>query len=140
MARKFMATYFVFALTACLVLMGATCIDQATGTDPKTGTAAPGNPVAVAGTVASSLPIPFAGLIGAAITAFPGIWAAFRGRQWKNAAIATAQAAGKIVSGLPDSNAKKAAISVINDVHDAAGVAEALQTSIQDTASAHAGV
>lgn len=138
--RKFAATWFLFSFTCLALLMGATCIDTATGTDPKAGTAAPGNPVAVAGGVVGSLPIPFAGLIGAAITAFPGVWALFRGRQWKNAALATAAATGKIVSALPDSNAKKAALTILNDVHDAADVAESLQTAVQNTAAAHAGV
>ncbi len=144
--RKLMATWFLFMMTCALILTGATCVDTATGTSvttnpdgTKTVTQNPNNPVAVAGGVVGSLPIPFAGLIGAAITAFPGIWAAFRGRQWKNAALATAQATGKIVSALPDSNAKKTALSVLNDVHDAADVVEGLQTSLQNAAAAHAG-
>lgn len=145
--RKLMATYFVLGLTCAFILIGATCVDTATGTQvtknpdgTTTVTQNPNNPVAVAGQVAGSLPLPFAGLIGAAIAGFPGIWAAFRGKQWKNAAVATAQAAGTIVSKLPDSNAKTAALAVMDTVHDAAGVLPAIQQPLQAVAAAHAGV
>src|SRR5579872_1709757 len=116
------------ALTLGVTLMAATCVDQATGTTvtknpdgTTTVTQNPSNPVAIAGGVVGSLPLPFAGLIGAAIAGFPGLWAAIRGRQWKAAAVATAQAAGTIISKLPDSAAKNTALGVLDTVHDAAG-------------------
>ena len=119
--------------------LGCTAMDKAL-IDPQTGKAKDGNVVTAAGNILGSLPIPFAGLIGAAVSAFPGIYAAFRGKQWKNAALATASAAGNIVRGLPDSKAKTDALKALDVVHDAAGVADALQTTLQDTAAAHAGV
>lgn len=145
--RKIAATWFLLCMTCVFCLIGATCVDTATGTTvtknqdgTTTVTQNPVNPVAVAGGVVDSLPIPFAALIGAAITGLPGLWAAIRGRNWKNAAIATAQAAGTIVSKLPDSAAKTTALGVLDTVHDAAGVLPTLQQPLQAVAAAHAGV
>ena len=137
----------LLGLTCLGLLTGATCADKATGTTvtknsdgTTTVTQTPNSPVAVAGGVVGSLPLPFAGLIGAAITSLPGIWFAIRSGQYKNAAIATAAAAGKMVSGLPDSAAKTSALKVLDVVHDAAGIADPIQAMLQQTAAAHAGV
>lgn len=145
--RKFAATWFLLCMTCVFCLIGATCVDTATGTTvtknpdgTTTVTQNPSNPVAIAGGVVSALPLPFAGLIGAAITGFPGLWAAIRGKKWKAAAVATAQAAGTIVSKLPDSGAKTTALAVLDTVHDAAGVLPVMQDHLQAVAAAHAGV
>jgi hypothetical protein len=134
-----------FLLVCSVALMGATCVDTATGTSvtknpdgSTTVTQSPTSPVAVAGAVAGSLPIPFAGLIGAAITAIPGIWAAFRGKAWKQAAIATAQATGQIIGKLPPGPVQDAAIKVVDTVHDAHDVVESLQVNLQGHVAATA--
>lgn len=132
----------VFLVTLLLtILTGATCIDKATGTKQNpdgTVTQDPNNPVSIFGSVVGYAPLPFAGLIGMAITGLPGIWAAVRGRQWKSAAVATATATGKIIRTLPDSSAKSAALKTIDLAHDACGIVESLQGHLQDTAAEHA--
>lgn len=132
------------ALTLGITLMAATCVDTATGTSvtknqdgTTTVTQNPANPVAIAGGVVGSLPLPFAGLIGAAIAGFPGIWAAIRGKAWKNAAVATAQAAGQIIQQLP-ATAQPAALKIVDVVHDAHDVTDALQTALQGHVAASA--
>ena len=84
----------LLAVFVCAFLLtGAKCIDTATGVTKNpdgTVTVNPNSPVAVAGGVVGSLPIPFAGIIGGIFTGIPGIWAALRGRKYKVALTSTA--------------------------------------------------
>lgn len=126
----------------CIVsISGCALADQAL-LNPD-GTPRTDGAVVTAAHVVSSLPIPFAGLIGAAITAIPGIYAGIRGKQWKTAAIATAQGVQAAISNLDAAHqqatpaapasiadAIKKAIDVAHDDH---GVNQGMQNALTPT-------
>ena len=131
---------------AIFIWSGCKQLDKADGitTNPTTGavTQTTPNAITTASGAASLIPV-YGPLIGAALALFGNAYAAFRVKQANGntaaalgAAVATANGIGSVVSTLPaDLQAKVA--TAINVAHDAAGVAQALQDSLQATATGH---
>jgi hypothetical protein len=133
-------------LVAVMFISGCQALDKADGiqTDPKTGvvTQNPVNPVTVVAGAASAIPGP-GSLIAAALLLLGNVYGAFRVNQAKGntaaalaAANATASGIGSVMPTLsPDVQAKIA--SAIGVAHDVNGVVQALQDSLQATATGH---
>ena len=142
--RKVVFALWVFA---ALYIGGCAKLDSLDGisTDPKTGvtTQNPVNPVSSAAAMANLIPV-YGPIIGAGIALAGNVYAAFRVNQAKGntsaalaAATATASGVGAVVATLPaDVQAKMG--TAINIAHDAAGVGQALQDSLQSLATGHA--
>lgn len=138
----------LLVLWAVAVLQVFSCkqLDKADGivTNPTTGavTQVTPNPVTVVASAASNIPV-YGNIIQAALLLAGGIYAKFRIGQANgntaavlDAAHATADGIGTFVATLPaDAQAKVA--TAINVAHDAVGVAQALQDSLQARATGH---
>lgn len=139
-------TLFSLWLAALLSIASCKQLDKADGisTDPKTGavTQSPINPVSTAAGLANAIPV-YGPIIGGIIALAGNVYASFRVNQAKgtataalDAATATATGVGSVVSTLPADIQTKFA-TAINIAHDAAGVAQVVQDSLQSIATGH---
>lgn len=139
-------TVFSLWVAAALFIGGCKQLDQVDGikTDPKTGvvTRDASNPVASASSMAGLIPV-YGPIIGGVIALAGNAYAAFRVNQAKGdttaaiaAATSTASGVGSVVATLPTDVQTKFA-TAINIAHDAAGVAQIVQDSLQSLATGH---